>query len=217
MSFSSEEFVEFAITSGCLKLGQFVLKSGRKAPYFFNLGAIHSGVDLGRLGEFYAQAILDCVGTDFDVVFGPAYKGIPLATATVMALARDHGVNRQVSFDRKEAKTHGDAGKFLGREPRDGDRIVMVDDVITTGGTKEDALASLHQAAKVSVKALIVGMDRREKDASGQSALASFSQRLGIQARAIASVFDVLAFLEKKGECSDHVEALKGYLAEHGC
>ena len=215
MSRSAEEFVEFALSSGCLRLGQFTLKSGKVAPYFFDMGRIHTGKDLSLLGGFFAGAILEAVGEDFDLVFGPAYKGIPLATATAIALHARHGLDRPVGFDRKEAKAHGETGRFLGREPRDGDRIVIVDDVITTGGTKDQVLTVLSQAARISVACLVVGIDRREKEPSGQSALQSFSERHRMKARALATAYDLLRVLERRE--ATQAEVLSAYLAENAC
>jgi len=212
----SEIFIRFAVETGCLRFGEFRLKSGRIAPYFFNLGDVNSGRDLFRMGSYYARAILHEVGEDFDLIFGPAYKGIPLATSIAIALWSEYHLSKSASFDRKEMKEHGEGGIFLGRKPKAGDRVVMVDDVITTGGTKDEAVRKIRSRGDVEILALVVGLDRQEKTASGESALKAFGERHGIPVVALADTSHILSLLDKKPDMAENLDAMKRYLKEYG-
>ena len=166
-----QEFIEFMVESDVLKFGEFTLKSGRKSPFFMNAGAYVTGEQLKRLGEYYARAIHDNFGLDFDVVFGPAYKGIPLAVVTAIALHELYGKEVRYCSNRKEVKDHGaDAGNLLGSDLHDGDRVVMVEDVTTSGKSIDETYPVLMGAAKVDVKGLIVSLNRMEVGKGGVKA-----------------------------------------------
>jgi len=173
-----------------LQFGQFTLKSGRVSPYFFNSARFRTGGQLARLGHHYAQAIY-AAAPDTDIVFGPAYKGVPLCVATAMALAEISGRDIGYLFNRKEAKTHGDKGMFVGQQPQPGQRVAMVDDVITDGLTKHEAVALLREAFDVDIPALVIAFNRMETDSQGGDALRAFEEKTGIPVIALISVADV--------------------------
>lgn len=158
-----KEFIEFMVDSGVLKFGEFTLKSGRKSPFFMNAGAYVTGAQLRRLGEYYAKAIHENFGDDFDVLFGPAYKGIPLSVATTIAYSALYGKEIRYCSNRKEVKDHGDVGILLGSKLKDGDRVVILEDVTTSGKSIEETFPILMEQAKVEVKGLMVSLNRMEK------------------------------------------------------
>ena len=184
-------FIELMVDQGVLRFGEFVLKSGRRSPYFFNLGAIGDGAALAALGEFYAQALI-ANGLECDVLFGPAYKGIPIAVATGVALAR-RGLEAGVAFDRKEAKDHGEGGVLVGA-PLKGRRVVLVDDVVTDGATKNEG-ARLITAHGGNLTGLLIALDRQEKVDGEETAFAVLQRRLGVPVRSIAALVDVIDWL----------------------
>ena len=184
-------FIELMVDQGVLRFGEFVLKSGRRSPYFFNLGAIGDGAALAALGEFYAQALI-ANGLECDVLFGPAYKGIPIAVATGVALAR-RGLEAGVAFDRKEAKDHGEGGVLVGA-PLKGRRVVLVDDVVTDGATKNEG-ARLIAAHGGNLTGLLIALDRQEKVDGEETAFAVLQRRLGVPVRSIAALVDVIDWL----------------------
>ena len=191
-----QTFIKFMMESDVLKFGEFTLKSGRKSPFFMNAGAYVSGSQLLALGRFYAQAIHDHYGLDFDVLFGPAYKGIPLAVATAMAISEMYGVDVRYSANRKEAKDHGDAGILLGSPVRDGDRVVIIEDVTTSGKSIEETYPILRAQGDVEILGLIVSLDRMEQGADGSgSALAGIRERYGFPGNAIVTMADVVEYL----------------------
>jgi len=210
-----KEFLEFLFDAGVLKFGDFTLKSGRKSPYFFNMGGVDSGVTLVNLGIFYARAIHDNFGV-VDNIFGPAYKGISLAAASAIGFALEYEEEVSFCFDRKEEKTHGDKGKIVGASPQPGDRIVIVDDVMTTGGTKYEAVELLRSFDGVEVAGLVIGMNRKEKAEDGSDAMQRFKQETGVEAYAIADVYDVLDFLKDKNFDKSLIEKMEEYISEHG-
>jgi len=190
-----QEFVEFMVRSQVLTFGDFVTKSGRKTPFFINTGRYKTGSELARLGRFYAQAIVDRLGTGYDVLFGPAYKGIPLVVTTAMALAERHGHDVGFCFNRKEAKDHGEGGVLIGRPLRDGDRVVIVEDVTTAGTSIRETVPILRAAAKVEIAGLVVSVDRMERGTGELNALAEVRQSLGAPAFAIVTIDEVTAWL----------------------
>lgn len=194
-----EDFVKFMAECGALSFGDFALKSGRRSPFFFNAGACATGASLAKLGEFYAAAIHSSFGDGFDILFGPAYKGIPIAASAAMAHFRLFGKEVRYSANRKEAKGHGDAGPFLGAAPRDGDRVIIVEDVITSGSSIKEALPLLLSAAKVEIKGLMISLDRQERASGGSqsSALEEISALYGFPAHSIVTMKEAVSFLKK--------------------
>ena len=190
-----QEFIEFLVRAGVLTFGDFVTKSGRKTPFFINTGRYGTGSQLARLGRYYAEAILGRLGQDYDTLFGPAYKGIPLVVATATALAERHGKDVGFCFNRKEAKDHGEGGILVGRPLRDGDRVVIVEDVTTAGTSIRETLPILNAAAKIHVAGLIVSVDRMERGTGELNALAELRQTLGAPAFAIVTIDEVTQHL----------------------
>ena len=194
-----QEFIEFMVDSQVLKFGDFTLKSGRKSPFFMNAGAYVTGAQLRRLGEYYAKAIHDKYGLDFDVLFGPAYKGIPLAVATVMALSDLYGKEVRYCANRKEVKDHGDTGILLGSKLNDGDRVVIIEDVTTSGKSIEETFPLLKAQANVEIKGLMVSLNRMERGlTSTKSALEEISDKYGFEANAIVTMEEVVDCLYNK-------------------
>ncbi|MBU1167344.1 orotate phosphoribosyltransferase [Patescibacteria group bacterium] len=189
------EFAEFLVTSGALSFGEFMLKSGRKSPYFLNTGGFETGKSISRLGYFYASALKEFFGEDFDVVFGPAYKGVPLAVTTVISLANDFDIDKRYSFNRKEAKDHAEKGFLVGSDIKDGDRVVMLDDVFTTGDTKVEMVELFEDYAKVEQKGVVIALDRQETNKDGENAIANFIDKLGIPVYGIICIREVLEIL----------------------
>ena len=207
------EFIEFLLDAEVLKFGEFTLKSGRKSPYFFDLGDVNTGTMLEELGYFYADAIHDRFGI-VDNIFGPAYKGITIAVAAAMAYARTIEYV-EFCFDRKEIKDHGDKGKFVGAKPFPGARVVIVDDVMTTGGTKYEAV-ELIQSTGAEVVGLVIGMNRREKDENGENAVAKFTEKTGVEVYAIADINDVLNYLKKYDFKKPLIKNMEDYIDKYG-
>ena len=194
-----EEFIEFMLESKVLKFGDFTLKSGRKSPFFMNAGAYVTGAQLKRLGEYYAKAIHDNFGDDFDVLFGPAYKGIPLSVATCIAYSELYGKEIRYCSNRKEIKDHGDVGILLGSKMQDGDRVVIIEDVTTSGKSIEETFPIIKAQGNVEIKGLMVSLNRMEKGIdTDKSALDDIKEKYGIEARAIVSMADVVEKLYNK-------------------
>ena len=206
------EFIEFALEKEVLKFGEFTLKSGRKSPYFFNAGLFNTGRDLARLGRFYAAALVDS-GIEFDVLFGPAYKGIPIATTTAVALADHHDVDTPYCFNRKEAKDHGEGGNLVGSALEG--RIMLVDDVITAGTAIRESM-EIIQANGADLAGVLVAIDRQEKGKGELSAIQEVERDFGCAIISIVSLTDLVTFLEEKGTDKEHLEAVKAYRAEYG-
>ena len=194
-----KEFIEFMVESDVLKFGDFTLKSGRKSPFFMNAGAYVTGTQLMRLGEYYATAIHENFGDDFDVLFGPAYKGIPLSVATVIAYAKLYGKEIRYCSNRKEIKDHGDTGILLGSKIKDGDRVVIIEDVTTSGKSIEETFPILMAQGDVHIKGLMVSLNRMEVGLGGKvSALDEIREKYGFEARAIVSMAEVVECLYNK-------------------
>ena len=194
-----EEFIKFMVDSDVLKFGDFTLKSGRKSPFFMNAGAYVTGTQLKKLGEYYAKAIHDNFGLDFDVLFGPAYKGIPLSVATAMAISELYGKDVRYCSNRKEVKDHGDTGILLGSRLKEGDRVVMIEDVTTSGKSIEETYPIIKAQADVTIKGLMVSLNRMEVGLSGRvSALDEIKEKYGIEARAIVNMNEVVECLYNK-------------------
>ncbi|MEZ8285599.1 orotate phosphoribosyltransferase [Vibrio splendidus] len=206
------EFIEFALEKEVLKFGEFTLKSGRKSPYFFNAGLFNTGRDLARLGRFYAAALADS-DIEFDVLFGPAYKGIPIATTTAVALADHHDVDTPYCFNRKEAKNHGEGGNLVGSELEG--RIMLVDDVITAGTAIRESM-EIIQANGADLAGVLVAIDRQEKGKGELSAIQEVERDFGCAIISIVSLTDLVTFLEEKGTDAAHLESVKAYRAQYG-
>ena len=205
-------FFEFAIECGVLKFGQFTLKSGRNSPYFFNAGLFNSGEQLRRLGGFYAAALVRA-GVPFDMLFGPAYKGIPLVAATAIALAGEHGRDLPFAFDRKEAKDHGEGGVIVGA-PLAG-RVVVVDDVISSGLSVEHS-ARLIGAAGATLAGVVVALDRQERGNGERSAVAEVRDRHGVPVIAVARVRELVHYLENEAKDTVNASAIRAYRTRYG-
>ncbi|AEX20668.1 MULTISPECIES: orotate phosphoribosyltransferase [Vibrio] len=206
------EFIEFALEKEVLKFGEFTLKSGRKSPYFFNAGLFNTGRDLARLGRFYAAALADS-GIEFDVLFGPAYKGIPIATTTAVALADHHDIDTPYCFNRKEAKDHGEGGNLVGSALEG--RIMLVDDVITAGTAIRESM-EIIKANGADLAGVLVAIDRQEKGKGELSAIQEVERDFGCAVISIVSLGDLVTYLEEKGNAAEHLDAVKAYRAEYG-
>ena len=195
-----QEFIEFMVESDVLKFGEFTLKSGRKSPFFMNAGLYVTGTQLHKLGQYYAKAIHDRYGDDFDVLFGPAYKGIPIGVATCIAFSELYGREIKYCSNRKEAKDHGgDAGILLGSPIKDGDRIVIIEDVTTSGKSIEETFPIIKAQGDVEILGLMVSLNRMEKGRdSDKSALEEIKEKYGFDANAIVSMADVVEHLHNR-------------------
>ncbi|MGI6116820.1 MAG: orotate phosphoribosyltransferase [Bilifractor sp.] len=217
-----KEFIEFMLDCRALKFGEFTLKSGRKSPFFMNAGAYVKGSELMKLGEYYARAIHDHYGLDFDVLFGPAYKGIPLSVATAMAISHLYGADVRYCSNRKEVKDHGDAGILLGSRIRDGDRVVIIEDVTTSGKSMEETVPILRAQGDITIRGLIVSLNRMEQGKGTHSALSEIQEMYGFPANAIVSMADVIEHLGNhpyngKMVLDDSLkDALKSYYEQYG-
>ena len=193
-----KEFIEFMVDSEVLKFGDFTLKSGRKSPFFMNAGAYVTGTQLMRLGDYYARAIHDAYGDDFDVLFGPAYKGIPLAVTTAVSYSRLFGKDIRYCANRKEAKDHGDAGILLGTGLKDGDKVVIIEDVTTSGKSMEETVPIIRAQAKIDIRGLIVSLNREERGQGDKGALDEIKDKYGFQTKAIVNMSEVVDYLYDK-------------------
>lgn len=193
-----QEFIDFMVESNVLKFGEFTLKSGRKSPFFMNAGAYVTGTQLRKLGEYYAKAIHDNYGLDFDVLFGPAYKGIPLSVATTMAISELYGKEIRYCSNRKEVKDHGDTGILLGSKIQDGDRVVIIEDVTTSGKSIEETFPIIQAQGKVEIKGLMVSLNRMERGKGTKSALEEIQETYGFPANAIVTMKEVVEHLYNK-------------------
>jgi len=212
------EFVDFLVQTQALRFGEFTLKSGRTSPYFFNAGEFHKGEDLERLGYFYASAIRQ-LGNQPTVIFGPAYKGISLSLAAAIAMANHFDTNVAYSFDRKEVKSHGEGGWLVGRIPTNEDQVVIVDDVVTDGATKRDAIQRLKEATGAHITGLVIALDRRERTLEGGNAIAQLEESTGVEVRSIITIDHILQHLtERNGSVlTEGVRnQIAAYLSEHG-
>jgi orotate phosphoribosyltransferase len=213
-----KEFIDFMVESQVLKFGDFTLKSGRKSPFFMNAGAYVTGSQLKRLGEYYAKAIHDAYGTDFDLLFGPAYKGIPIAVVTAIAFSELYGKEVRYCSDRKEEKDHGaDKGSFLGSKPKDGDRVVMIEDVTTSGKSMEETVPKVRSAANVEILGLMVSLNRMEVGLGGKvSALEEIQEKYGFPAKAIVSMSEVVEYLYGSVIDEGLKSAIDAYYRQYG-
>ncbi|MCC5797178.1 MAG: orotate phosphoribosyltransferase [Methylophaga sp.] len=208
-----QQFIDFALTTGVLRFGQFTLKSGRISPYFFNSGLFNSGASLARLGRFYAQTIVDS-GIAFDVLFGPAYKGIPLASTTAVALADHHQRDVPYVFNRKEAKDHGEGGQLVGA-PLNG-KVLIIDDVISAGTSVRESV-EIIRAAGAEPAGVVIALDRQERGKGQMSAIQEVEQQHGIPVISIISLNDLMSYLAEDSSLPlETLPAVKAYRAEYG-
>jgi orotate phosphoribosyltransferase len=207
-----KEFIEFAIEKQVLKFGEFTLKSGRISPYFFNAGLFNTGRDLARLGRFYAAALQDS-GIAYDLLFGPAYKGIPIATTTAVALSNDYDLDIPYCFNRKEAKTHGEGGSLVGSELTG--KVMLVDDVITAGTAIRESMDIIN-ANKAELAGVLIALDRQEKGKAELSAIQEVERDYDAKVISIVQLADVVSYLETLPEMQQHLQSVKDYRAKYG-
>lgn len=217
-----EEFITFMVRSGVLTFGNFTTKSGRKTPYFINTGNYKTGGQASRLGDYYAACIQENIPDGIDCLFGPAYKGIPLAVAAAGSLYRNYGRDLPYCFNRKEAKDHGEGGLMVGYKPQDGDNVAIIEDVVTAGTAVRESVELFRQLAKVNIKALIVSVDRMERGQGTCSTLEELRREFGIQVCPIVTVREIIACLHNmpvdgKVHIDDAVkESMEAYLVRYG-
>ncbi|CAH9055866.1 Orotate phosphoribosyltransferase [Pseudoalteromonas sp. CIP111854] len=207
-----KEFIEFALEKQVLKFGEFTLKSGRTSPYFFNAGLFNTGRDLARLGRFYAAALQDA-GIDYDVLFGPAYKGIPIATTTAVALADHYNKDVPYCFNRKEKKQHGEGGSLVGSALEG--RIMLVDDVITAGTAIRESM-EIIAAAGADLSGVLIALDRQEKGKAELSAIQEVERDFSTEVVSIVKLADLITYLEEQGSMTEHLDAVKAYRDQYG-
>jgi len=195
MQHYQQQFIEFLVKNQALQFGDFTLKSGRSSPYFINTGVFETGEAIAKLGYFYASLIKDEFGDNFDVIFGPAYKGISLAVTTAISLNNDFGLNKFYTFNRKEIKDHGDKKILVGHNLKNGDRVILIDDVITDGKTKFETIELINNLAKVEYKGLVIAVNRQEKTIEGIDAIANIKEKLKMPVKAIVSVREIMEYL----------------------
>lgn len=209
------EFIQFLEGAGVLKFGDFTAKSGRKIPYFINAGDIKTGDQIAKLGEFYAKAYLEKVGNKRTVLYGPAYKGISIAVSSSIALSKT-GLDVPFFFNRKEAKDHGEGGIFVGYVPKEGEEVVIVEDVITAGTAIRESMANLSSLSGVKVAATFVMVDRKEKGQGELSAMAEIEKEYGFPVYSVVDVYDIIEYLEEDSANAENVQRIKNYLAVNG-
>ena len=209
------EFIQFLQSAGVLKFGDFTAKSGRKIPYFINAGMIKTGDEIAKLGEFYAKAYFDKVGSKKTVLYGPAYKGISIAVSAAVALSKN-GLDVPFFFNRKEAKDHGEGGVFVGYVPQAGEEVVIVEDVITAGTAIRESMAILGNLEGVKVAATFVMVDRKEKGKTEKSAMAEVEEEFGFPVYSVVDVYDIIEYLEEDETNAENVARIRNYLSVNG-
>ncbi len=210
------EFIEFMMAADVLRFGSFVTKSGRNTQYFINTGNYKTGAQLSRLGGYYAALVKEQAGDGFDAMFGPAYKGIPLVSACAMALYREYGIDKPYFFNRKEAKDHGEGGSIVGYQPKDGDRVAIIEDVITAGTAVRETLPILQSCAKVEVPHMFISVDRCEVGKMpGKTAIMEVEEEFGIHVHPIVTVEDIHEYLVSSGADKELVKAMEGYMEQY--
>ena len=216
LSAQKKEFIEFMMSADVLRFGSFVTKSGRQTPYFVNTGNYKTGLQNSRLGEFYAAAIKETIGDNFDAMFGPAYKGIPLATSTSGALARNFGIDKPFFFNRKEVKDHGEGGSIVGYKPQDGDRVIIIEDVITAGTAIRETMPVLTGCADVKVTDMFISVNRCEVgQTAGKTAVMEVGEEFGIKVHSLITVRDIYEYLKEQGTYADILPQMEAYMAQY--
>ncbi|MDN4502206.1 orotate phosphoribosyltransferase [Alteromonadaceae bacterium BrNp21-10] len=206
------EFIQFAVERGVLRFGEFTLKSGRTSPYFFNAGLFNTGGDLARLGQYYAAALINA-NIDYDLLFGPAYKGIPIATTTAVALADKHNIDKPYCFNRKEKKDHGEGGTLVGSALQG--KVMLVDDVITAGTAIRESM-EIIQANGAELAGVLIALDRQEKGKGELSAIQEVERDFNTQVVAIVGLTDVISYLQEQPNMQTHLQAIQAYRASYG-
>ncbi|MGM9600630.1 MAG: orotate phosphoribosyltransferase [Faecousia sp.] len=209
------EFIQFLEKAGVLKFGDFTAKSGRKIPYFINAGMIKTGEEIAKLGEFYAKAYFEKIGSKPTVLYGPAYKGISIAVSAAVALSKN-GLNVPFFFNRKEAKDHGEGGVFVGYVPQAGEEVVIVEDVITAGTAIRESMAILRNLEGVKVAATFVMVDRKERGQGEKGAMQEIEEQFGFPVYSVVDVYDIIEYLEEDEANRENVDRIKAYLAVNG-
>lgn len=206
------DFIEFALERGVLKFGEFTLKSGRISPYFFNAGLFNTGRDLARLGRFYAAALIDS-GVDYDLLFGPAYKGIPIASATALQLCEQHDIDMPYCFNRKEAKKHGEGGSLVGSDLKG--KVMLVDDVITAGTAIRESMDIINDHG-ADLAGVLIALDRQEKGKGELSAIQEIERDYGATMISIVTLGDLIGYLKEKGDLGDTLASVSAYREKYG-
>ena len=213
---SKVEFIEFMMSADVLRFGDFVTKSGRNTPYFVNTGNYKTGKQIATLAKFYSKLIKETVGEDFDAMFGPAYKGIPLAAAAAANLATEYDIDKPYFFNRKEAKDHGEGGSLVGYKPVDGDKLIIIEDVITAGTAIRETMPVLYGAADVKVTDMFISVNRCEVGKDGtKTAVMEVMEEFGINVHSIISVKDIYEYLKEKGTYEDVLPKMEAYMAQY--
>lgn len=211
-----KEFIEFMMESDVLRFGDFVTKSGRNTPYFVNTGNFRTGRQIATLGKFYASLINETIGGEFDCMFGPAYKGIPLATAAAGALWNEHKIDKPYFFNRKEEKDHGEGGSLVGYKPQNGDRVIIIEDVITAGTAVRETLPILKSAADVTVKDMFISVNRCEVGQNpAKTTIMEIMEDFGINIHAIITVKDIYEYLKENGSYADMLPKMEAYMDKY--
>ena len=216
LSAAKREFIEFMMSADVLRFGEFKTKSGRLSPYFVNTGNYRTGKQIDTLGKFYAACIKEACGEDFDAMFGPAYKGIPLATAAAGALAREYDIDKPYFFNRKEAKDHGEGGSLVGYQPKDGDKLIIIEDVITAGTAVRETVPILLNAADVTVKDMFISVNRCEVGQNaGKTAVMEVKEEFGIDVHAIVTVKDIREYLAEDPSYAEMLKKMDAYMEQY--
>ena len=210
------EFIEFMMSAEVLRFGYFITKSGRRTPYFINTGNYKTGAQIAALGKYYATLVKETVGADFTAMFGPAYKGIPLAASCAAELYTLFGIDKPYFFNRKEAKDHGEGGSLIGYKPMDGDKVIIIEDVITAGTAVRETLPVLQSAAKVTVEDMFISVNRCEVGQTpGKTAITEVEEEFGIKVHALVTVEDIRDYLTQKGGYEELVGRMKEYMDQY--
>lgn len=213
---AKKEFIEFMMSADVLRFGEFKTKSGRLSPYFVNTGNYKTGKQIAALGKFYAQKIKETCSDQFDALFGPAYKGIPLVTAAAAVLAQEYGMDKPYFFNRKETKDHGEGGSLVGYQPMDGDRIIIIEDVITAGTAIRETLPVLTSCAQVEVKDMFISVNRCEIGKNGnKTAVMEVKEEFGIEVHSIITVEDIREYLKEQGGYEKTLKAMEQYMEQY--
>jgi orotate phosphoribosyltransferase len=211
-SMNKNQFIEFVMQAGVLKLGEFTLKSGRKSPYFFNAGLFNTGAQLSTLAQGYAATLAES-GVDFDILFGPAYKGIPLAATTCVALSEKHAIDKPYAFNRKEAKDHGEGGNIVGHALQG--KVMIIDDVITAGTAIREAI-DIIKANGAEPAGVLIALDRMEKGKGNLSAIQEVEAEYGIPVISIINLHDIIAYIQTQPDMQHYLDAMMAYRSEYG-